>query len=212
MTDRWIRMCLYVIAIGVPGGLLVQAVQPQPSHAERAATLSAAAASPYRSKQKRMRSPLRAPDAQALFDLHELHDGEIRIARLAQSRAKSAAARRSAQQLALDHTRRDQSVVALARQRGLELASLTPTEEETQRARQRREWVDRLQTLTGDEFDCEFGNALVQGNTSAISLVAQQRARVQDPDLRLLIDGTLPMLRHHLGIAHKLSEDASQPH
>jgi hypothetical protein len=35
---------------------------------------------------------------------------------------------------------------------------------------------------------------------------------VQDPDLRLLIDGTLPMLKQHLGIAHKLSEDASQPH
>jgi putative membrane protein len=211
MAGRWFRMWLYAFALGVPGGLLLQALRPEPGHAERGATLSAATAAPHRSKQKRMRSPLRGADAQALFDLHELHDGEIRIARLAQSRAKSASARRSGQQLALDHTRRDQDVAALARQRGVELASLTPTEGETQRAQQRREWVGRLQTLTGDDFDREFAMALVQGNASAISLVAQQRARVQDPDLRLLIDDTLPMLKQHLGIAHKLSEDASQP-
>jgi predicted outer membrane protein len=212
MATRRIWMWLYALALGVPGGLLLQAVQPEPGHAERGATLSAAAASPYRSKQKRLRSPLRGEDAQALLDLHRLHDAEISIGRLAQGRAKSAQARRSGQQLALDHTRRDQYVVALARQRRVEFASLTPTEDETRRAQQRREQVDRLQTLTGDDFDREFGKAMLQSNASAVSLVAQQRARVQDPDLRLLIDGTLPMLKQHLDIAHKLSRDASQPH
>jgi predicted outer membrane protein len=198
MTKRSMRMLLWAFGLGVVGSLVLQAVQPGPSRAEQPVMMSAAAAAPYRSKQRRMRSPLQGADAQALFDLHELHDGEISIGRLAQARALSARARRSGQQLALDHTRRDQLVLALARQRGVEFASLTPTDDESQRAQQRRAMVGRLQTLTGEDFDREFSRAMVEGNASAISLVAQQRARVHDPDLRLLLDGTLPMLKQRL--------------
>jgi len=200
MATRWITMLLCAAAMAVP---------PKYGHAEQVATMSASRAAPYRSKQARLRSPLAAADARALVELHELHDRAIGVGRLAQSRARSLQTRQSAQQIALDHTRRDQLVVSFARLRRVQLIAATPIEAGSPRVQHGQATIDRLQELTGAEFDREFVQAMLDDNAGAILLVARQRAGVHDPDLRMLLDATLPMLKEHLALARELVHQRS---
>lgn len=196
---------LCILLLGVSGHLLIETARAEPAVGPRVATISAALAAPYRSKQRRMASGLGETDARALLDLHELHEGGMRIARLAQTHAQSTQTRRSGQLQAQDHARRDQRVIALARQRGIDLESLTAAEQASYPVQQRQQLVDRLQTLSGEDFDREFSKAVVENNGNAIQMVAERRASAHDPELRFLLDGTLPMLRQHLGMARKLT-------
>lgn len=64
--------------------------------------------------------------------------------------------------------------------------------------------MQRLNTLTGTQFDAEFANLMAQGHDKAIKMLEQAQSTVQNAQLRTFITSTLPKLRAHLQVAQSL--------
>jgi putative membrane protein len=63
--------------------------------------------------------------------------------------------------------------------------------------------IDRLASLSGDEFDREYINTMVENHKRAIDMFLAQSG-AQDPEIRQYVYTTLPALQKHLREAHEL--------
>jgi putative membrane protein len=64
--------------------------------------------------------------------------------------------------------------------------------------------INRMNNLTGGEFDREFINMMVTDHQKAIELFRDQQSSAQDRDVKKYVDDTLPKLEMHLDKAQQL--------
>ena len=64
--------------------------------------------------------------------------------------------------------------------------------------------IDRMNNLTGGEFDREFINMMVSDHQKAIELFRDQQTSSQDQDVKKYVDKVLPNLEVHLDTAQRL--------
>jgi predicted outer membrane protein len=67
--------------------------------------------------------------------------------------------------------------------------------------------IQRIESLSGTEFDRAYIREMVNDHRKAVALYENARQDVQDPELKMFIDETLPTLREHLRAAEDLSRD-----
>jgi putative membrane protein len=100
--------------------------------------------------------------------------------------------------LTQDHKANELAVEALAKQKNVTLDSYTPNKAEQ----------DRLDNLTGAQFNDEFLKANVRDHKHALVAFKEARANLSgDPDVKVYIDQTIPVLESHLKIAENLRHD-----
>jgi putative membrane protein len=206
-----LRVLICALAIGAPGAVLAQATSVAPSPSNRQSATSAAKSAPGQTKDRPATIAISDADAHVLLDLHDLNQDEISVAELAVSKAQSPDVKRFGQQLIQDHKRSDEMVLAVAKRRGVVLSALKPTPKQAEHGAQERALMERLKTSSGPEFDRTFLAAMVDGHRKAIDMVEQSRARVEDAELRTMLDKKLPILQKHLQAAQKLSQNSPAP-
>jgi putative membrane protein len=64
--------------------------------------------------------------------------------------------------------------------------------------------IDRMSSLTGSEFDREFINMMVSDHQKAIEMFNDEESSTQDPDMKMYVENTLPILEMHLDKARQL--------
>jgi len=64
--------------------------------------------------------------------------------------------------------------------------------------------IDRMSSLTGSEFDREFINMMVSDHQKAIEIFNDEESSTQDPDMKMYVENTLPILEMHLDKARQL--------
>ena len=64
--------------------------------------------------------------------------------------------------------------------------------------------IDRMNNLTGGEFDREFINMMVTDHRKAIELFRDQQSSAQNRDVKKYVDKVLPNLEVHLDTAQRL--------
>ncbi|HVZ94809.1 MAG TPA: DUF4142 domain-containing protein [Phycisphaerales bacterium] len=152
-----------------------------------------------------------SPDARLLSILHVKDGEEVRIGRLAEERAQSQPAKDFAQMLVKDHGDHQKEVAGLAKSIGIQLWDEATVKAELNKDKPADERVDpmeRLQSLTGKEFDAEFGAVMLKGHRELIALVQAAQPSLRNEDVRRLVEKTLPVLRHHEEMAAKISESS----
>jgi len=136
-------------------------------------------------------------EATALNDLHHIHVMEIRVGRLAMDKAHSDQTRRFGELLWQDHKRADEQVRGVARERGIELVDSRPTVDE-------QKMLDRLDQLTGAEFDRIFAQEMEDAHQKAVRKMSDAHAKLSASAAKDLVGRTIPTLRAHERMAEDL--------
>jgi len=115
---------------------------------------------------------------------------EIAAHKAAQTHAKSADVKADAKHMLADHQKLADEVKKLATSKGLTLSDAVPADKQQQ--------LDDMNKKTGTDWDKAYLDNQVQAHQEAITLFENGSSSVKDPDLKALIDKTLPTLRSHL--------------
>jgi putative membrane protein len=120
--------------------------------------------------------------------------GEVQMGQLAMQKASSPQTKALAQQLVKDHTAANKQLAALASRKHANVVLQPPPSDV----------MDKLQSLSGSDFDKAYASAMVGGHQKAIALF-DAASHSSDPDVKAFASATLPTLKHHLEMAEALS-------
>ena len=149
-------------------------------------------------------------DAMVLSKMHQVNQLEIKMGELAMKKAQSKEVQAYGRRLRNDHQLGDRLVTQLAEREGLTLADPKPqTPEQEQKAQKQKMMSEKLESLEGPEFDKTFLNAMEQGHTQAIQMLAQAHEKLKDPQVWGLVGKMLPILEQHLQLAKDLENKTS---
>ncbi len=128
---------------------------------------------------------------------------EVQLGKLAVQRGSSAGVKQYGQQMVEEHTQKNQELMQLAMQKGVEV----PTEMSSQN----KALGDRLSGLSGTSFDTAYKQAMIDSHNQAIALFQAQSQQGQDPELKAWATKTLPNLQAHLQMVNQMLADTSKP-
>jgi putative membrane protein len=121
---------------------------------------------------------------------------EIDMARLALEKSANRDIKDYATMIESDHNKALEDLTDLMKDTNVSQQRTMPADAQQE--------FNRLNDLTGAEFDREFVNTMVMDHQKAIAMFQNQRATVQNPDVKKYVDDTLPTLQTHLEKAQQL--------
>lgn len=121
---------------------------------------------------------------------------EIRLGEMAQQKAQSADVKSFGQMMVTDHTASSEKLKTIAQNLNVTVPSdLTPKQQEK---------VDKLNGLSGAEFDREYMKLMVEGHQKAVELYEQASEGNLPDELKQFATDTLPTLEMHLERAREI--------
>lgn len=150
-----------------------------------------------------------SPDARFLSMLHLKNQKEIEVGRLAQQKATTDEARRLGDMLVNDHTENDRKLMELAQSENIMLLKADQVKaawaaEKNMRPDQMTDPAAELNSLSGAQFDKQFGTKMHEGHQKLIDKVQSMRGQLQNERVRAFADETLTALRKHEQMAQKV--------
>ena len=122
---------------------------------------------------------------------------EVQLGKLAAQQAQSSQVQQFGMTMVEDHGAANEELGQIFRQKNRELpAELLP---------EHRATVDKLQGVSGAEFDHQYMRAMVKDHAKDVEEFRNAARRLQDPDLSAWVDRTLPVLERHLQQARTLA-------
>lgn len=122
---------------------------------------------------------------------------EVQAGQLASRRARSLQVREFAMMMVQTHQRVNDSVTVLAQSKGAVLQTTLSAEGQ--------QLLERLASLTGEQFDREYSREMLAAHQRAVRLFEDAAQSVRDEDVKSFARTQLPTLRDHLRMAHVLS-------
>lgn len=138
-----------------------------------------------------------------LNQLHHLNQKEIEMIQLAQGKSQSEQMKTANQQVLSDHQALQGRVETIAKNENIQLKKFQPATYE-------KAVMDRLNSLEGSQFDQAFMKAMDRDHQAAMQQLRTARSEVQDPQIRSLIDETLPKLRAHHQASSQMHQQMDQ--
>ena len=115
---------------------------------------------------------------------------EVELGRLAQTKAQNPDVKRFAEMMVADHTKSNDELRSLATKKNVPLP--------TSMGARHQATMDRLNGLSGAEFDRAYVEAMVCDHEATVQLFEGQTQGSSDTDARSFAEKTLPTLRRHL--------------
>ncbi len=115
---------------------------------------------------------------------------EVQLGQLAQKQATSTAVKQFGQMMVSDHTKANNELMALAKQKNI----VVPAEP----GKEAMEHIQKLQQETGKDFDKDYVSLMVDDHKEDIEQFEKAADKAKDPDIKALAAKTLPVLKHHL--------------
>jgi putative membrane protein len=129
---------------------------------------------------------------------------EVKSSQLAQQMASSQQVKRFAARMITDHTKANQELMALARQKGWQVP--------TAMDRQHQDMLTQLRSGQGggsgpdsDRFDRAYIDMQVKAHDKTVAIFEQAAQQCQDTDLKQWAAKTLPVLKEHQELASQMS-------
>ncbi len=141
-------------------------------------------------------------DVRVLSTIHATNAIEVEAGKLAQQKGQSDTVRKLGDRIARDHLSSDKMVTDLAHKKKVELDPVKPqTDEEKQQHEKRVKMMEKLRNLQGSEFDSAFLKFMEEGHARSIEKLQASREKLQDGDVRDLVNKLLPILEQHRELA-----------
>jgi predicted outer membrane protein len=150
-------------------------------------------------------APNKANTGTVLSQIHQANLMEIALGKMAEEKSSMSEVRAYADQLVLDHTNVDQTVVAMAQKGGAHLQDgAAANREGRHESAQAKQLESKLRSATGPDFDRLFLQQTSSDHERLIRKLQQEREDASDDDLEALIDKTIPILEQHRELAQIL--------
>jgi putative membrane protein len=120
---------------------------------------------------------------------------EVELGRVAVQNAGSDQVKQFGQRMVDDHGKGNDELKALAQAEGVML----PTELDSKHAKE----VQRMQKLTGADFDREYMKMMLEDHHKDIKAFEHEAQKGDDPEVKAFAAKTLPTLRSHLSMVEK---------
>jgi len=124
---------------------------------------------------------------------------EVELGRVATLRAARPSVRSFGERMVIDHSRSNAELAAFAQSKGLALPTLLEPSQQVMR--------DRLNALSGADFDRAYMSEMVRDHTADIALFERAADVSADPDVKAWAARSLPMLRDHLALARQVNSE-----
>ena len=121
---------------------------------------------------------------------------EVELGRVATQQGASDAVKQFGQRMVDDHSKANQELMSLAQSKGITL----PTEIDEKHKKD----MTKLSSLSGAEFDREYGKMMLSDHRKDVSEFEKQSTRGTDADLKAFATKTLPTLQEHLKLSESL--------
>ena len=118
---------------------------------------------------------------------------EVQLGNLAAQKAQSPEVKQFGQRMASDHSKANDQLKQVASQKNVNL----PTDMDSSTKRE----FDKLQKLSGAQFDREYMNHMVSDHQKDIKEFEHAARSAKDPDVKSFAETTLPTLEDHLSAA-----------
>lgn len=127
---------------------------------------------------------------------------EVAAATLAIERAQNESTRKMAEKLLRDHKWANDKLLQVANGRMAVPSSIPPD---------KQAMIDKLSQTTGEAFDQQFIQVVgVQDHQQVVQLFEAAQKDIQNTELKLFVQSTLPTLKSHLSKAEELSNAGSR--
>ena len=114
---------------------------------------------------------------------------EVQLGQLAQQKATSPDVKAFGAQMVTDHTKANEKLMALAKQKNITLpATIGPDQQKV---------MDDLTKRTGADFDKAYVKAMVKDHDKDVKLFSDESKNGKDADVKALAGATLPVLQMH---------------
>jgi len=127
---------------------------------------------------------------------------EVQLGQLAQKQASGTAVKKFGQMMVNDHTKANNELAALARQKNI----VVPAEP----GKEAMEHIQKLQQESGANFDKDYVSLMVDDHKEDIEHFEKAAEKAKDPDIKALAAKTLPTLRHHLQMIQGIQDGMKQ--
>lgn len=114
---------------------------------------------------------------------------EVQIAQLAQQKAESAEVKEFAAKMITDHTKANDKLMAVAKQKNITLPAALGNDEQ--------KILDDLSKKSGKDFDKAYVKAMVDDHDKDVKLFTDESKDAKDADLKSFAGTTLPTLKMH---------------
>ena len=118
---------------------------------------------------------------------------EVQLGQLAKDKAQSQEVKDYGSRMVTDHGKANDELKQLAQQKKWTL----PTKLE----RKHKSMVDKLQKVSGAEFDKQYMKGMVMDHNKDVEEFRKATQKVKDPELKAWAEKTLPVLEQHLQMA-----------
>lgn len=144
------------------------------------------------------RSNLSGQDKNFVMDAARSSMAEQQLSDLAEKKARSESVKDLAREIKDEHTQAVDKLQQIASNKNVSLPSDV--------SRSDRTIIDRLQKLSGAEFDKEYMRQTVKEHQKDVESYRQQAKSAKDEDVKEYAQNTLPTLEQHLDRARQVSD------
>jgi putative membrane protein len=135
-------------------------------------------------------------DSVFIGEVNQSNAHELRLARLAESKASADVVRRFAQKMRTDHTLMQKEWAGVSASIGTRISAANP---------RRQEEIRHLERQSGPEFDRAYMAAMVENHREAVNAFQVGRGTARSPEVRQLVARSLPYLQEHLTLAQQIA-------
>jgi putative membrane protein len=140
-------------------------------------------------------------DREFILQAEDSNIQERVLGRMAEEKSQNGGVRKYGKMVAVDHNNALQKLVVIMEKNGIAEPGTLPEE--------RKDAVDKLQGLSGEAFDREFVNLMVQDHQKSINAFREEVETAQNADVRNYAKNMLPTLERHLKDAQDLQKGMS---
>jgi len=167
---------------------------------DSAAGMAAAPAAAPAPVSDSMAAPSAMSDANILAVVELVDSAEVGVARYVRTTSKNADVRSFAQELETDHAQNMSKSEGVAKQANITM-QVPPSDTTKESA---AHLMDRLKSLSGTDLDTAFVNSQVLDHQHVIQQTNAMITSAQNPQVKELLQNTLPALQKHLDRAQQL--------
>lgn len=126
---------------------------------------------------------------------------EVQLGKVAEEKGSSAQVKDYGRHMQKDHSKANQELQKLAANKGVKL----PTELKGKH----KSAVDRLSKLSGEEFDREYMQAMVEDHKETLGKFERQADKADDADVKKFASDQVPVLKKHLELAQTTQQQVT---
>jgi len=121
----------------------------------------------------------------------------VQVGKLAAQKGQSEEVKKFGQRMVDDHSKANDQLKQLADSKGVTLPAKLDAKDEATK--------DRLEKLSGEQFDRAYMNDMVKDHTKDVSEFKKESTAAKDPAVKSFASDTLPTLESHLKEARSIA-------